>query len=420
MAIELYEHQLRAIERLKNGAILQGGVGSGKSRTALAYFYFKVCKGQLEINGKGEFAEMKHPRDLYIITTARKRDTLDWEKECAPFCLTRERETSVSGIQVTVDSWNNIKKYTEAKDAFFIFDEQRVVGYGAWTQAFLKITKNNLWILLSATPGDTWMDYLPVFIANGFYKSKNEFVKRHVIYSYGFTKFPRIDRYVETKRLERLRNDILVTMEYEKPTVPHHETWECEYDKALYRHVMRDRWDPWKDEPIQDVSGLCYVLRRVANGDPSRIDILEKILKDHPKVIVFYNFNYELAMLRDFAERMDILCREWNGQKHELIPTGDRWMYLVQYTAGAEGWNCIETDTLIFYSQNYSYKIMQQSAGRIDRMNTPFTDLYYFHLRSSAPIDLAILKALKNKKDFNESRYFMPEKPRVKNIRYNR
>lgn len=410
MAIELYDHQLSAVERLKNGAILVGGVGSGKSRTALAYFYLKVCEGSLEINGQGSFGPMKHPTDLYIITTARKRDTLDWEKECAPFCLTRDRTLSVHDILVTVDSWNNIKKYTNVKNAFFIFDEQRVVGYGAWTHAFLDISRQNKWILLSATPGDCWMDYLPVFMANGYYKSKNEFVKRHVIYAYGFTKFPRIDRYVETKRLERLRNDILVLMDYEKPTTQHHENLLCSYDRTKYRHVMRDRWNPYTDEPIQDVSGLCYTLRRVVNSDQSRIDILESLLKKHPKAIVFYNFNYELEMLRTFAQRIDILCAEWNGHKHELIPECDSWLYLVQYTAGAEGWNCIETDTLIFYSQNYSYKIMQQSAGRIDRMNTPFSDLYYYHLRSTAPIDLAIRKALDNKKDFNESRYFAPKK----------
>ena len=406
MAIELYEHQLSAIERLKTGTILVGGVGSGKSRTALAYYYLKVCKGGLEINGQGIFSPMQNPVDLYIITTARKRDTLDWEKECAPFCLTRERSLSTGNVLVTVDSWNNIKKYVDVKDAFFIFDEQRVVGYGAWTKAFLKITKQNDWILLSATPGDSWMDYVPVFIANGFYKNKSEFVRRHVVYSYGFTKYPKIDRYVETKRLERLRNDILVNMEYDKSTVPHHITYSCEYNRALYRHVMRDRWNPYTDEPIQDVTGLCYTLRRVVNSDSSRIDILKDILETHPKVIVFYNFNYELELLRGFAAENDILCAEWNGHKHELIPKGDGWLYLVQYTAGAEGWNCIETDTLIFYSQNYSYKIMQQSAGRIDRINTPFTDLYYYHLRSMAPIDLAIQKALNNKKDFNESRYF--------------
>ena len=411
MAIELYEHQLSAVNRLKNGAILVGGVGSGKSRTALAYFYLKVCEGGLEINGQGSFEPMRHPTDLYIITTARKRDTLDWEKECAPFCLTRERTLSVHDILVTVDSWNNIKKYTEVKDAFFIFDEQRVVGYGAWTHAFLEITKKNKWILLSATPGDCWMDYLPVFMANGYYKSKNEFTKRHVIYSYnGYAKFAKIDRYVETKRLERLRDDILVTMDYEKPTIPHHCDCTCDYDRTLYRRVMRDRWNPYTDEPIQDVSGLCYTLRRVVNSDQSRIDILSKLAEQHEKAIVFYNFNYELDLLRAFAEHMDIPYAEWNGHKHELIPAKDRWLYLVQYTAGAEGWNCIETDTLIFYSQNYSYKIMQQSAGRIDRMNTPFSDLYYYHLRSTAPIDLAIRKALANKKDFNESRYFASRK----------
>lgn len=410
MAIELYDHQLDAVKRLKTGAILQGGTGSGKSRTALAYFYLKVCEGGLEINGQGSFEPMKHPRDLYIITTARKRDTLDWEKECAPFCLNRERSLSVQDIQVSVDSWNNIKKYTKVTDAFFIFDEQRVVGYGAWTKSFLEISKHNDWILLSATPGDCWSDYIPVFIANGFYKNKSEFARRHIIYSRAYTKFPKIDRYVETRRLERLRAEILVTMDYEKPTIQHHYTRNCEYDRALYRRVMRDRWDPYRDEPIQDISGLCYILRRVANDDPSRIRKTEELLLDHPRAVLFYNFNYELNALREMARRLDIPCAEWNGQKHELIPKTDAWLYLVQYTAGAEGWNCIETDTLIFFSQNYSYKIMQQSAGRIDRMNTPFTDLYYYHLRSSAPIDLAIQKALNEKRDFNENRYFAKRK----------
>ena len=415
MAIELYDHQLKAIEKLKTGAILQGGVGSGKSRTALAYFYLKVCEGQMQVNGEGRFRKPKRPMDIYIITTARKRDTLDWEKECVPFCLCHDRKDSVGHIQLTVDSWNNIKKYVEVKKAFFLFDEQRVVGRGSWVKSFLKIVKNNEWILLSATPGDTWSDYVPVFVANGFYRSISEFEKRHVVYS-RFSKYPKVDRYLETKYLERKREEILVRMDYEKPTVSHHLTRLAEYDKAKYREVMRYRWDPFKDEPIQDASGLCYALRRIVNSDPSRARLVMDILEERKKAIVFYNFNYELEQLHETAKEIDIPCAEWNGHKHELIPSTDRWMYLVQYTAGAEGWNCIETDTLIFYSPNYSYKIMCQSAGRIDRMNTPFRDLYYYHIRTTAPIDLAIQKALNEKKDFNEKRYFGP---RDKNMAYN-
>ena len=344
---------------------------------------------------------MKNPKDLYIITTARKRDTLEWNKELGPFLLsTSEEVPKYNNVNVYVDSWNNVEKYVGVKDAFFIFDEQRVVGYGKWAKSFIKITKQNNWILLTATPGDNWSDYIPVFIANGFYKNKTAFTRRHIVYS-RFTKYPKIDRYVDTQFLEKLRDKIIVHMHYEKRTIPHKKTILLPHDKEKEKRVLVDRWDIFKEEPIQNVAGVCYLLRRVTNTDPRRIEELKRLIRKHPKTIIFYNFNYELELLRQVAEDMGIKQTEWNGHNHEAIPKTKKWVYLVQYTAGAEGWNCIETDTIIFYSQNYSYKTMKQAAGRIDRMNTPFTDLYYYYLRSSAKIDIAIAKALNTKKNFN-------------------
>lgn len=399
--IKLYDYQLDAVNQMKNGCILCGGVGSGKSRTSLAYYY----KEQGGILGANSYVEMKSPKDLYIITTARKRDTLEWEGELAPFLLTTHTEDSFYyNHKVVVDSWNNIGKYKDITDAFFIFDEQRVIGYGAWTKAFLKICKLNDWILLSATPGDTWQDYIPVFIANGFYRNKTEFIREHVIYS-KFTKFPKIDRYINTGRLIRLRNRILVDMDFNRKTVAHHEDIYCRYDISKYKDIIRNRWDPYKKEPIQQASGLCYILRRIVNEDASRQVALLELFEKHPKMIIFYNFDYELDILKGLYYGEDVEITEWNGHKHQPVPDGKSWVYLVQYTAGAEGWNCIKTDTIIFYSQNYSYKIMQQSAGRIDRLNTPYTDLYYYHLKTRSGIDLAISKAIAAKKKFNERKF---------------
>lgn len=401
MNVKLFDYQLKAIEDLKTGSILVGGVGSGKSRTALAYYFTKECGGELNINGSGEIKEMKSPKDLYIITTARKRDTMEWEEEMLPFLLSTKRENSISKILVTIDSWNNIKKYVDINNAFFIFDEQRVIGNGTWTKSFLKICKRNNWILLSATPGDKWEDYIPVFIANGFYKNRTEFISEHIIYS-RFSKYPKVDRYINLKRLIWLRDNILVYMDFERETISHHETIHTQYNLSKYKEVMRFRWDIYKNQPIQQASGLCYVLRRIVNEDPSRQIALLEIFEKHPKMIVFYNFDYELEILKNLYYGDEAEIAEWNGHKHQPIPSTDSWVYLVQYTAGAEGWNCITTDTIVFYSQNYSYKIMEQASGRIDRLNTPFRDLYYYHLKSRASIDLAISKALKEKKKFNE------------------
>lgn len=392
MGIELRDYQQEAVNKMRNGCILNGGVGSGKSRTSLAY-YFTQMGGKLY-----PYSRMTNPRKLYIITTARKRDTLEWEQELVPFLLSKEEDG------VVIDSWNNIKKYTNVEGAFFIFDEQRVVGSGAWVKAFLKICKANEWILLSATPGDTWSDYIPVFIANGFYKNKTEFVREHVIYS-RFTKYPKIDRYINTRRLVRLRDRILVDMDFHRDTIPHHEDIYCNYDAMLYKEIGKNRWNPYKDEPIVNASELCYTWRKLVNSDESRQMALLEIFEKHPKMIVFYNFDYELDILKGMYYGDDVEIAEWNGHKHQAIPDTEKWVYLVQYTAGCEGWNCISTDTIVFYSQNYSYKTLEQARGRIDRMNTPFINLYYYHLKSRSGIDLAISRALKNKKQFNERKF---------------
>ena len=404
MAVKLMPHQLDALKRMKNGCILNGGVGSGKSLTSLGYYYLQNG-GSIESLKGGPHILMKEPKDLYIITTARKRDDLEWEGELAHFLMSKHPDATPYTHKIVIDSWNNIKKYRGVYGAFFIFDEQRVVGSGAWVKAFLDITRKNEWILLSATPGDTWSDYIPVFVANRFYKNKTEFCRDHVVYS-RFTKYPKIDRYLGTGKLIRLRNSILVDMDFNRKTIPHHEDVYVKYDVSKYKDASRLRWDPFKKEPIKDASGLCYVWRRIVNEDESRQIALLEIFEKHPKLIIFYNFNYELELLRGiFDELPGVQVAEWNGHKHQPVPTGKSWVYLVQYTAGAEGWNCIKTDTIVFYSQNYSYKIMQQSAGRIDRLNTPFTDLYYYHLKSRSGIDLAISKALNEKRDFSERKY---------------
>ena len=397
--INLYDYQLEAIKKMKNGCILCGDTGSGKSITAAAY-YVQLYGGDL--NGS---ALMKDPADLYIITTARKRDTMEWEKELAPFMIF-SHEGKIYNHNVVIDSWNNIKKYKDVKDAFFIFDEQRVVGTGVWSKSFIRISKYNKWILLSATPGDTWFDYLPVFIANGFYEGITDFKRQHVIYTYNpYAHFNKPTGYRNERKLRYLRDKILIPMDFHRKTVSHHEEVIFPYDILMYKEIMRNRWNYWKDKPIETPSELCQCLRKLCNTNIEREHKLVQIVNEHKKVLVFYNFNYELDILKitDFGE--DVEVAEWNGHVHEPIPDSDSWVYLVQYAAGSEGWNCTETDTMVFYSQNYSYRTMMQSQGRIDRANTPYHDLYFYHFKTKSPIDMAISQALRGKKKFNESAF---------------
>lgn len=402
--IMLYPWQLDAVGRIRNGSVVCGGVGSGKSLTALAWYYVKSGGDPGCLQGKA-FVKLKgRPKDLYIITTARKRDTMDWEKEMAPFLMNTDPSCHAYANKVIVDSWNNMHKYENVENGVFIFDEQRLVGYGPWVKSFLRISKKNKWILLSATPGDKWIEYAPLFIANGFYKNISEFRREHVIWAHN-TNFPQIRGYVNEKKLKALQKEILVDMDFRRPTEAHHEDVFVNYDIQKYKHIMRTRWDPWKDEPIENAAGLCYCLRRCVNSDESRQQALLELAETHPRMIVFYMFDYELDILRGMMWDEDTALAEWNGHKHEPIPATQKWVYLVQYTAGCEGWNCIQTDTIVFWCQNYSYKVMVQASGRTDRVNTPYHDLYYYHLKSRSSIDLAIAKALKEKREFNEKRF---------------
>lgn len=396
----LYPHQEKALGRMFNGCILNGGVGSGKSRTGL-YYYFQRNGGYVS---NDEYIPMKNPKDLYIITTARKRDELDWVGEMIPFLMNPDPALNYYSNKIVIDSWNNITKYHDVRDAFFIFDEDRVTGNGVWVTTFRAIAKRNEWIILSATPGDTYMDYLPVFLANGFFKNKSEFLREHVVFD-RYVKFPKVDRYLNTQRLERLRNKILIDMDFHRHTTRHHEDIYVSYDIAKYKDAIRNRWDPFKNEPIQQAAGLCYVLRRIVNSDDSRQVAVYELFEKHPRLIIFYNFDYEREILLNMNFGEDVEVAEWTGHAHQPIPEGRKWVYLCQYTSAAEGWNCVRTDSIVFFSQNYSYKMMEQAFGRIDRLNTPFKDLYYYHLRSRSGIDLAIYKALKEKKKFNEKKF---------------
>lgn len=385
--MDLMDHQKDVLKRLSNGKILWGGVGSGKSIVALAYY----MENEVGLE------------NVYVITTAKKRDSLEWQRDAAKFGIGMDKDSTVAGV-LHIDSWNNIGKYVDVKNAFFIFDEQRLVGGGAWVKAFYKIIKNNnAWLLLTATPGDTWMDFIPVFVANGFYKNKTEFVRRHVRYA-PFSRFPKIIGYFDVDVLEQYKREVLVAMPYESHTIRKHEDVMVPYDIDLFKTASEKRWNVFEDKPIENVAELFAVLRRIVYSDPRRLEALRGLMEKHPRLIVFYTYNYELDRLRELYDSFSDLYEvaEWNGHVKNAIPTGENWVYLVQYTSGAEGWNCTSTDAMAFYSMTYSYKQFEQAQGRIDRLNTAYEHLYYYTLTSNSIVDRAVKKSILAKKDFNE------------------
>lgn len=393
MAVDLYPHQQAAVDKMHNGCILWGGTGTGKSRTAVAYYL-----------------KNEAPKDVYVITTAKKRETLDWVTDFARGGVGPHRGATTAGV-LKVDSWNNIKNYKNVKGAFFIFDEQRLVGSGAWVHAFERIAKDNAWVLLSATPGDTWLDYMAVFIANGFYKNRTEFKREHVVYN-TYSKFPKVDHYVKVGKLIKHRNVITVHMPYVRQTTSQTTIVPVQYDEFKFARLLKERWNPFEDRPVRNVSELFSCMRRITYSNPSRLFAVRKLMKQHDRLIVFYNFDYELHALRTLAD--EITVAELNGKKHELVPDTDRWVYLVQYAAGSEAWDCITTNAMVFYSLTYSYKMWKQAHGRIDRLDTDYSVMHYYILLAESAIDKAVLATLKQKKSFNEAKFVKTNSSKVK------
>lgn len=402
MTVVYRPEQIQAVRQLQNGSILAGGVGSGKTLTSLAWYLTSVCNAaSFKKGGSLAKKKVKGSPTLYVITTAKKRDSLEWEEEAARLGLSTDPACSFTGSSIVVDSWNNIGKYSDREHAVFFFDEQRASGSGRWVKEFLKITRKNTWLLLSATPGDVWMDYLPVFMAHGFFRTRTEFMEDHVIFD-RFAKYPKVKRYIGEAKLQRLRRSILVEMPVERHTTRERETVYCDYDRDLYKWVVKNRMDPWTEEPLRDAGGVCRILRKVVSDNDWRSEQAKRILSSNERVIVFYNYNYELDRILAVAESLGLPTAQWNGRRHDAIPAEPRWVYICQYTSAAEGWNCTSTDTVLFWSLNYSWRVTEQCEGRIDRLNTPYSRLRYYFLESHSSIDEAVRRSLSSKKVFNE------------------
>ena len=407
--IILKPFQENCLERLSTGKVLAADTGAGKSIMSLAWYLSKECASDehsLKSGAKAWTLYHGSP-DLYIITTPKKRDSEEWESDLSKFNLVKGRNSKEMGeVNIFIDSWNNIKKYTEIKNSVFIFDEQRAVGSGTWAKSFVKIAKQNHWIMLSATPGDTWSDWCPLMIAKGYYPNRTAFFNKHAVYN-PYVKYREIIRWDNTDELEYYRSKMLVTCRMEKKTTRHFEEViaDCS-NKYEVKRAYKERTNPKTGEPFKSASELCAYTRNIINTDPTRSAVGLKIIQMYDRIIIFYTLTDELEGIKWACNKAGRKMYFYNGEIHDQVPTGNNWAYIVQYTAGSEAWNCTTCNAMLFWDLTYSYKQFKQATGRIDRLNTPYSDLYYYAIRSYMPLDLAIRRALREKKDFN-SRGFL-------------
>lgn len=387
MAVTFKDYQKRAINQMHNGCILCGGVGAGKSLTSLGYIDKVYPSGT-----------------VYIITPARKRNTGEWFDDI--------RKNDMDETRFVVDSWNNLSKYKDVKDAFFLFDEQKVSGKGTWAKSLIRIAKSNQWILLSATPGDTYDDYATVLIANGFVRNRTTWYDEYCV-----TKSQPFFHIVDHKNkdvIDMMIRRIFIKMDYQSDkkrierVIPIQARSAGEEKEILMTHKA-----PGAQMPFTTFAAAIAYVRMNCYDKSKKTEALRKIIEKHKKIIVFYNFLSEKLEIERAAIDANVTINFYNGQRHDPIPDTDEWVYGVQYNSGAEAWNCITTNAMVFYSPNYSYKTMEQAHGRIDRVNSPYECLYYYMLLNELNIDNKVMNALSSKKDFNEK---MLEEERTWNV----
>lgn len=394
--ITLRSYQQDAVEALLNGKhIVVASCGVGKGFISL------------------EWARGTKKSNVLVITQASKVKSNDFVEEAK--LLDEKWYNSQSSF--TVVSWNSLAKWLKEHqsenfaDYAIIADEiQRIKNYSTGMgKSFLKIASHTkCWAGFTATPGESWIQMMPYFVACGFVKHKTDFTNKFCV-TQSFKGYIEIIGYNHEEVLNKWWSGITYfpdTKEMEKQLPS--ETHKVVHFKAPtgYAKVLKTKTRLDTDEFIDTSMAMCHYLRQLCCSK-EKVEWLKEFVESlDTSCVVFYTYIEEGEKIKEALKGVKIW--EINGKKHD-IPTADTIgkhdVVLAQWESGSASLNLQFMNYWVSFSPCYSLTTSCQSRGRIKRIGQT-KPMFYYYLKTDHTIENDIYKALKEKRDFSETVWY--------------
>lgn len=149
---------------------------------------------------------------------------------------------------------------------------------------------------------------------------------------------------------------------------------------------------------------MLYERMLCGSYNSDKIAALKDLIEStEDRLIIFYNFNGELEVLRDLCASVErpvsIICG--NIKDLSSYEKSKDSVTLVQYQAGAMGLNLQKSNKIVYFTPPLSSEFFEQSKKRIHRIGQDRTCFYYY-LICSGSIEEKIYRTLAMRKDYTE------------------
>lgn len=415
--ITLFDYQKEAIENYKEKSFNLSDTGVGKTVMALGSFIESKCKKLLVICLAPKVVDFAEDGVLMNVDITPLNRGSKKNKE-----LLAESDK----VAISFESVWRIPEFLKwvDEDTFIIIDESHKVANTSSkvTKYVMKLSKKAKYTYLcTATPisNGKYEQYYPQLKMLGVYNgTKKEYYNMFVderMTRMGGSQFMQITGYRNIDLLENMVNQCSVNYKRDKPYLPEDYVYKTK-KPAMFNKLKKNRMyktDNGEVIELDNSSKLFNALRCVSHGfllginkqvSKEPFERLQAILETHnnERVVIFYNYNIELEMLKQLLSKLKRPTSEYNGARKDLKEFKGKYngVVLAHYKSASTGINdFVISNVMVFNSLPLSSIELTQSKGRIDRQGQGKKPMYYFIIPDT-PVEKKIFEQITNGKDF--------------------
>ncbi|WP_368076685.1 SNF2-related protein [Clostridium tyrobutyricum] len=400
--IKLYPHQIQALKETEKfsrvGYFLDMGLG-------------KTFVGSEKLN------QLDAPYNLLICQKSKIDDWYDHFKSYYDYKVIKyNKAQEISRHSVVIINYDLIWRRPELmklKDFTLMCDESSMIKNEKSERAkfILKMKAKNI-ILLSGTPtGGKYEQLWSQCKLLGWKISKKlywqEFIKS-VLLDIGGFKIKKVTGYKNVDRLKRKLHEYgAVFMKTDEVfELPEQIEQKIKIKNTKeYKIFKKDRLITINNtELVGDTSltKMLYLRQLSSQYNKNKVNQLKDILEStEDRIIIFYNFNKELEIIKKLCEKLDKPISIINGAVKDLdnFNQYNNSITLVQYQAGAMGHNLQKSNKIIYFSLPLQSELFEQSKKRIHRIGQEKT-CFYWYLITQNSIEEQIYQTLKERRDY--------------------